>query len=129
MSSKTDFFELKVLNLLRGTPIAAVTPFIALFSAAPSDAGGGTEFPATDGYVRQAVTFGPPVANVISNSAAVDWPEPTGDGWPLPTHFAIMSAESVGDMYYWGVVTGAVAAISAGSDVTFPIGSITISES
>lgn len=129
MGSKTDFFELKVLNIMRGTPVAAVTPFIALFSAAPSDAGGGTEFPATDAYIRQAVTFGVPVANVMANSVAINWPTPTGDGWPLPTHFAIMSAVSGGDMYYWGAVTGAVAAIIAGATVTFPIGSITISES
>ena len=58
MSALSDFSEALVLDWLM-TNGAATRPtawYIALFTAAPSDSGGGTEVSGS-GYAREAVTF------------------------------------------------------------------------
>lgn len=88
--SFTNFAESLTLNyLLTGNAVTRPTGFvIGLFTAAPGEAGGGTEV--TGGaYVRRPVTFAvtgtePTVAR---NSAAVEWPTATAD-WGIITHVA-----------------------------------------
>ena len=60
MPGKSQSHTDAVLNVLRGTALSGVSPYVGLFSAAPAnDAALGTEL-AGNGYQRQAATFGAP---------------------------------------------------------------------
>jgi hypothetical protein len=53
VGSFTDYLEKKVMNALHGhDTIPSLTTYFALFSGAPSDASGGTEFSFTANYSR-----------------------------------------------------------------------------
>lgn len=126
MAGFSDFLENKLLdhafrNVAYTPP---VTVYVALFTAAPSDAGGGTEV--TGGsYARQAIAFAAAVAGLIDNSSQVDFPTPTAD-WGTVTHAAIFDALSLGNQMAWGslvssrtILTGDTVRIGLGDlDVT-----------
>ena len=124
--SKSDYMEDKVLNILRGTAFAAVSPYVGLMTAAPGETGPGTEV-SGGAYARVAVTFGAPSGGAISNSGAVNFPTPTGN-WGTIVGFGIFDAETSGNMLYYGDITPNKT-INTGDTVTFPVGDIDISES
>lgn len=85
------------LNTARGTPMAAWTPYLALFVGDPL--AGGIEV-SGGSYARRLVTFNAPVSNIMVNGVAVTFPTPTGawgGGAPL-THAALMDAVSGGSV-------------------------------
>jgi hypothetical protein len=96
------------LTLKQGLPKRPL--YVALFTAAPSDAGGGTEV--TGGsYARVART--PLDANwstasatdgLTDNVAAITFPAPTAN-WGVVTHFAVMDRLTVGNMLMWAALT------------------------
>ena len=58
MPGKSQSYSDAVLNVLRGTSITGVSPYLGLFSVAPADdSSAGTELTG-NGYARQAVAFG-----------------------------------------------------------------------
>lgn len=141
--SKTNLHETAYLNLMYvnldfanvgdaaglQNSAAAGNLYIALFTAAPSDAGGGTE--ATFGsYARQAVVrsaSGWTVAgNNVSNAAEVAFPEATS-GSETITHFAIMTAVTSGDMLNWAAVDTS-RLVTSGVVVKFAIGALDVTE-
>jgi len=98
MAEFTDYLEDKIIDhMLRNqsyTPPATI--YLALFTAAPSDAGGGTEV--TGGsYARQAVTLSAASGGASANSADITFPAATAD-WGTVTHVALMDALSGGNM-------------------------------
>ena len=88
MSSFTTYTETAVLNhLFRNVALPSPGSVrVALFTTAPTDAGGGTEASGS-GYARQPVTFGAPTADSgkmkISNSAAVTFTAAGGGIGPV----------------------------------------------
>jgi len=98
MAEFTDFMENKIIDhMLRAqayTPPATV--YVALFTAAPSDAGGGTEV-SGGAYARQAVTLAAASGGASENSAEITFPTATAD-WGTVTHLALMDALTVGNM-------------------------------
>ncbi len=121
MSAVSDYLENKLTDLiLRGQAFTApANLYVALFTAAPSDAGGGTEV--TGGsYARVAITAslanwsgtqaaGSTVASsgtggASSNNGAVTFPAPTA-AWGNVTHFGIFDAVSGGNLLFWGALT------------------------
>lgn len=107
--------------------------WIALFTAAPSDAGGGTEA-AYGSYARVQVTkanaswaapSGTPSAT--SNSGTLTFPTSTGSGSTL-THFASMDAASGGNTLRWGVLGTPQAVGAAGITPSFAAGQLAFSE-
>ena len=124
--SKTDYLEQKILNhVLRNiayTPPAAV--YLALFSNATTDAGGGTELSGL-GYARQQATFGAPSGNQVQNSSQITFPIATGT-WSV-TNGAIFDAPTGGNMLYHGPLT-ASKVINATEQLIFPIGTVFASE-
>ena len=79
MSDFSDYSEDKIANVLfRGqSHTGAATVYAAFFTAAPTDAGGGTEC-AYSGYARQAITFSAPSGGAIANSGTVTFPVVAG---------------------------------------------------
>jgi hypothetical protein len=130
-SAKTHYAEAAILNvLLRAT--AFTTPaavYVALFTAAPGEAGGGTEVSGT-AYARQAVTFGAPTTSTTgsscANSADVTFPT-AGSAWGTVTHFGIFDAASGGNLLYYSSLTSSIT-IASGDPVKFNTGALVVTE-
>jgi len=98
MPEFTDYLENKIIDhMLRNqayTPPSTV--YLALFTTATSDAGGGTEV-SGGSYARQAVTLSAASGGASSNSADITFPQATAD-WGTITHVALMDALTGGNM-------------------------------
>lgn len=96
--------------------------YVGLFTAAPSDTGGGTEV-AGGGYVRQAVTLSVS-GNLATNGAAVEWPT-AGTDWGTITHIAVFDALTGGNMLVYATLT-ASKTLSTGDVLRIPAGDLDI---
>jgi hypothetical protein len=132
--SWSDYLENKMLDHVFGGGDYArpATVYVALFTADPSDAGGGTEVSAVGtAYARVAVTNNAtnwPAAESGSkaNGTAIEFPEATDD-WGTCTAFGIFDAETEGNLLCWGELTVDKAA-SAGDTLKFAIGDLVITQ-
>jgi len=109
-SGKTNYLQESLLNhvLLNTTYTSPSAIYVALFTVAPTEAGGGTEV-SGGGYVRKAATFVAPVdANPVgmqtSNSSSVDFGTASAD-WGTVVAFALFDAETSGNMLYWATLS------------------------
>jgi len=98
MAEFADFMENKIIDhMLRNqayTPPSTV--YVALFTSATNDAGGGTEV-SGGSYARQAVTLSAASGGASENSADITFPTATAD-WGTITHVALMDALTGGNM-------------------------------
>ena len=130
--AKTNYLEEALLDhVLRNTAYTSpTTVYVALYSAAPGEAGGGTELTG-NGYARQAITFGAPAQDGgvgrVTNSAEILFPEATDD-WLEATHFAILDADTAGNMLYYEAL-GAPRTAALGDQIRFQVGALAVTES
>ncbi|HEV7375516.1 MAG TPA: hypothetical protein VGN95_12405 [Pyrinomonadaceae bacterium] len=130
--SKSNLLENALLDhvLGGGDYSRPATVYIALYTSAPTDAGGGTEV--TGGsYTRAAVTNNAtnwPAASggVKSNGVAVAFAQATAS-WGTCVAFGVFDALSGGNLLYWGMLTVAKP-VSNGDTPSFPIGSLQFTE-
>jgi hypothetical protein len=129
MSSFTDYTENLVLNWLFTTN-SATRPtawYIGLFTAAPSDAGGGTEVTG-NGYVRVATgtmsVSGTSPTN-CTNDAAIEFAAASGGNWGTITHIAVMTTSTSGTMLGWAALTTS-RTINDGDILRIPAGDLDI---
>lgn len=138
----SDYVENKVIDhMFRAATWSKNTAlYIALFTAAPSDAGGGTEvtggsyarasLPASD--TNWAATQGGTSGNSTgtsgqtSNAVAVTYPSPTAN-WGIVTHFAIFDASSGGNMLVWDSLTANREILNGDGPPSFAIGAFQVS--
>jgi hypothetical protein len=135
MAGKTNYLEGQLLNLIFRTQTAwkPSATYIGLFTAAPSDAGGGTEV--TGGsYARVAVsqldanwTAPSGTPRVISNVNAVTFPSPTAN-WGTVTHFGAFDASTSGNLEYWNSLTTSKTINNGDAAPSFAAGSLTVTE-
>jgi len=92
--------------------------FLGLYSAAPTDAGGGTEISAA-GYARQAIDFG---TDGATNTNEILF-EADGANWPEATHVGVFDAASAGNLIWHGPMT-APKQIDDGDAIAFDPGDI-----
>lgn len=136
--SKSNFYEDAVLNhTFRGVafPTLGASVHVALFTAAPTDAGGGTEV--TGGaYARVAVSraagsWAAPADNAgaqrTSNVNAITFPSPTA-AWGTVTHVGIFDAATAGNLLYSAALGTARSPVSGDTAPSFAAGAITIDE-
>jgi len=126
MAEFTDYAENKILNLMRSVAWTEFAAYVALFTAAPSDAGGGTEV-SGGSYARQlaGLSAASGTGGTTSNASDITFPTATAD-WGTVTHCALMDAVTAGNMIMWSaldtsktVASGDTFKISAGDlDVT-----------
>lgn len=132
MAGATIYLQQQILNLLFRT-LASYKPagiWIALFTALPTDSGGGTEVSGGN-YARQQVTqadanwTAPTSASpsVIDNVNAITWTDPvtwsgTVVGW------GIYDASSAGNLLLWFDSTDKV--VSSGDTVRFAAGALDV---
>ena len=125
MAEFTDFMEDKIIDhMLRAqayTPPATV--YVGLFTAAPSDAGGGTEV-SGGSYVRKAVTLSAASGGASSNSADVTFDQATAD-WGTIGWCALFDAESGGNMLMWTALD-ATKVINNGDTFKFNAGDLDV---
>lgn len=122
--SFTNDLETRVLQwaLTNGSPTRPTAWYVGLFTAAPGEAGGGTEISGS-GYVRQAVTF-TVSGNLATNSAAIEWPTATGS-WGTITHIAVFDALTTGNMLVYATLT-ASKTIATGDVLRIPSGDLDV---
>lgn len=127
MTGKSDYLENAVLNaVFNNTSLAVAVPYVSLFTATPSDAGGGTEVSGTS-YARVAASFGAASSGAIANDAAITFPE-SGGAWGTVTHFGIHDASTSGNLLYLGELDDARVVDGAGITVSFAIGALDVTE-
>ena len=108
--SFSDFLELEVLDHVFGNAAytAPATVYIALYTVAPTDAGGGTEV--TGGsYARVAVTnnatnFPAAAAGAKSNGTVITFTTATAS-WGTVVAFGIFDALTLGNLLAWADLT------------------------
>ena len=118
----SNYLENALINeTLRGTAFTAIaTPYIALFTSDPTDAGTGTEV-SGGSYARQAATFGAPSNGASVTTADITFPTCTS-AWGTVGWIGIYDAVTTGNLLYHtaldtakAIDTGDIFKISAGN--------------
>ena len=124
MAELSDYMENKIIEVMRATAFTAAAAYVALYTVAPTDAGGGTEV--TGGsYARQLAGLSAASGGLSSNAADITFPTATAD-WGTVVACALFDAATVGNMFMWSLLdanktvnTGDTFKINAGDlDVT-----------
>lgn len=124
MSAFSDYLENKVLlHVFGGTAYTApATLYLALYTVAPTDTGGGTECNGTS-YARQTVTF--TVTNdTASNTSAVEFPT-AGSSWGTIVAVGIFDQSTSGNLLAYGNLTTSKT-IASGDVLRVPAGDLDI---
>jgi hypothetical protein len=127
----SDYLEENILDHVFGlgdyTPASDL--YVALFTAAPSDSGGGTEV-SGNAYARVQVTNDSTTwsrtNSTVSNLAAITFAAPSPAIWGTVTHYGIFDAASAGNLIDWGALTNS-RTTAVGTALSFAIGELTFS--
>jgi len=122
--SFTNFLETEILDhVFAGAAYSAPSQhYLGLFTAAPGEAGGGTEL-SGNAYVRKAVNFATSGATT-SNNAAIEFPTATGN-WGTVTHVGVFDAASSGNLMAYATLSSSKA-IATGDVFRVPTGDLDI---
>jgi len=125
--SKSNYLETQFLNhVLRNVAYTSpTTVYLALYTVAPGEAGGGTEV-SGGSYARQSVTFSAPAPDSSSNTTDVTFPVATGN-WGTVVAFGVFDAASGGNLLYYETLT-ASRDIFTSDQLRFPSGQLIVSE-
>lgn len=140
----SDYLEnLLIDHLFRTRTFAKPTAlYLALFTAAPSDAGGGTEV-AGGGYARvnlppldtnwQATQGGTSgnssgTTGATANNVAVQFAAPTAN-WGTITHFGVFDALTGGNLLVWDALAASRTVLSGDPAPSFPPNAIQVTVS
>jgi hypothetical protein len=125
MAALSDYAEKLLLDwaMTTGSATRPTAWYVALFTAAPSDSGGGTEV-STGGYARQSVTFGAASSpgGTTSNTNTVSFTA-SGANYGTVTHIGIFDNSSGGNLLWHGSMT-ASKTVNDGDTLEFSIGNI-----
>lgn len=127
MAAKSDYLENKILEWMVGKTAMPALPtvYVALYTAAPTDAGGGTEF---TGLARKATAGSDWTAasgGAISNATVIDMGTASSGG--TVTHFGLHDASSGGNLLGWSTVT-TPRTLATGDGARFAIGALDLSD-
>jgi len=100
MAEMSNHLENALINAtLRNTSYTSpTTVYVGLFTSDPTDANTGTEV-SGGSYARTSVTFGAPSNGVTTNTAAVEFPQATGN-WGTVGWIGILDAATSGNLMY-----------------------------
>jgi hypothetical protein len=127
MSALSDYAEKLVLDWLMTTG-SATRPsawFVALYTAAPGDSGGGTEVSGS-GYSRKSASFNAASSpgGTTSNSAVVSWTA-AGGNYGSVTHVGIFDASTGGNLLWQGALSTSKT-VNDGDTIQFSAGNLTL---
>ena len=127
MSGYSDYLEDKVLDHVFGGNAftAPTTLYVALYTVAPSDTGGGTEV-SGGAYARQTGAFTVSGTNptTATNSAAIEYPTATAD-YGTVVAVGILDASSSGNLLAYSTLD-ASKVVSSGDVFRFNAGDLDI---
>lgn len=125
MAAFSDAAETLIANFIANAQTATrpTAWFLALFTVAPSDSGGGTEVSGS-GYARQAITFGAASSGVVANTSTHTFTA-SGGSWGTVTHYGIFSASSAGTLYWHGAL-GTSRTVADTESLTVAAGAFTL---
>lgn len=140
----SDYLENKLIDHLFRTATFAkpAALYIALLTAAPTDAGGGTEV-VGGGYARvnlapldtnwkatQGGTSGASAGTggVTANAVSIAFPAPSAN-WGTVTHFGIYDASTAGNLLIWDALTAARTILNGDPAPSFAIDALQITVS
>jgi hypothetical protein len=127
MAGFTNFSEDLVLNwlLTNGSATRPTAWYVALYTVAPGEAGGGTEV-SGGSYARTAVTFtvSGTAPTTASNSAAVEFPTATGS-WGTIVAAGIFDASTSGNLLAFANLTTSKT-VDSGDVLRFNTGEIDV---
>ena len=125
MAALSDYSEKLLLDwaMTSGSATRPTAWYVALYTVAPSDSGGGTEVSGS-GYARQAVTFGAAATpgGTTSNTGAVSYTA-SGGSFGTVVAIGIFDAVSSGNLLWHGTMT-ASKTVDDGDTLEFSIGNI-----
>jgi len=125
MAALSDYAEKLLLDwsMTTGSATRPTAWYVALYTAAPSDSGGGTQV-STGGYARQSVTFGAASSpgGTTSNTNTVSFTA-SGASYGTVTHIGIFDNVSGGNLLWHGSMT-ASKTVADGDTLEFSIGNI-----
>ena len=123
--SFSDYLENEVLDHVFGGAAytAPATLYVALYTAAPDDTGGGTEV-SGGAYARQTVAFDAAASGATQNTASVEFPTATAS-WGTVTHVGVFDAATAGNLMCYATLT-ASKTIASGDVFRIPVGDLDI---
>jgi hypothetical protein len=128
MSSFTDYTENLALTYLftTGSVTRPTAWYVGLFTAAPSDTGGGTEVSGS-AYARvvTGTISGSGTATTFTNAAAIEFAAASGGNWGTIGWAGIFDASTGGTLLAWAPLTTSKA-INDGDIFRIPASSLTI---
>jgi hypothetical protein len=128
MSSFSDYTENLVLTYLftTGSATRPTAWYVGLFTAAPSDTGGGTEV-SGNAYARvvTGTISGSGTATTFSNAAAIEFAAASGGNWGTIGWAGIFDASTSGNLLAWAPLTTS-RVINDGDVFRIPATSLTI---
>ena len=128
MASFTDYTENLVLTYLftTGSATRPTAWYVGLFTAAPSDTGGGTEVSGS-AYARvvTGTISGSGTATTFTNAAAIEFAAASGGNWGTIGWAGIFTASTGGTLLAWAPLTTSKA-INDGDIFRIPASSLTI---
>lgn len=126
-----DYLEDELLDhvLGGGDYTRPATVYLALFTAAPTDAGGGTEVSGNN-YGRAAVTnnatnFPAASGGTKSNGTTITFATPSGS-WGTVAAMGVFDASSGGNLLAWADLTVSKT-VTSGDVVSFAVGELDVS--
>lgn len=141
MAALSNYLENNLVDfLMRAQSFTPGTArWVALYTSAPSDSGGGTEV-SGGSYARAQLDASASnwantqdsgtgassgTGGVTKNSSTITFPAPTAN-WGVVTHFGILDASSGGNLLFHGALTASKTINNADPAPTFPAGTLTI---
>tara|TARA_R110000822_G_scaffold308123_1_gene435784 strand:+ start:116 stop:508 length:393 start_codon:yes stop_codon:yes gene_type:complete len=125
MAALSDYAEKLLLDwsMTTGSATRPTSWYVALYTVAPSDSGGGTEVSGS-GYAREAVTFTAAATpgGTTSNSGAVSYTA-SGGSFGTVVAIGIFDAVTAGNLLWHGTMT-ASKTVDDGDTLEFSIGNI-----
>jgi hypothetical protein len=128
--SASDYTEAAVLDHLFGITEWTVPAnlYVALFTAAPADSGGGTEV-SGNAYARVQVTNSGSswtrTNNSVTNAGSIPFAAPSPSSWGTVTHFGLYDASSAGNLLFWSALNPSVTTAN-GVALAFAAGALTV---
>jgi hypothetical protein len=122
--SFSNYLETELLDhvFTNSAYTAPSTLYLALFTSAPGEAGGGTEVSGS-GYLRQTAAF-TVSGNEATNSASIEFPTATGS-YGTVTHVGVFDASTSGNLLCYATLS-ASKAIESGDVFRVPAGDLDI---
>lgn len=126
MAGLSTYAQQKLLDHLTGDVAYSIpTTFVGLFTAAPTDAGGGTEV-SGGSYARVALAskWSAASGTTKATNATVTFPAASAS-WGVVTHFGIFDASSAGNLLGWAALT-ASKTVDSGDTLSFASTALTV---